>query len=82
MTATFAALTKATKLSSLEECIAAEYRYVYRALVGHDLYEGVRALLVDKDRNPQWQFATIADVPDAIVEAHFAPLGDDEWQAR
>ena len=36
-----------------------------------DFPEGVRAHLVDKDKQPRWQFASIADVPDAYVDAHF-----------
>jgi hypothetical protein len=38
--------------------------------------EGVRALLVDKDRQPKWQFATVQDVPMDVLESFFAePLG-------
>lgn len=35
--------------------------------------EGVRALLIDKDRNPQWKFTHIGDVPEAEIEAFFQP---------
>ncbi len=44
--------------------------------------EGVRALLIDKDRNPQWEYASVADVPAAEIEAFFVeswaqhPLAD------
>ncbi len=40
-----------------------------------DFPEGVRALLVDKDRNPGWRFASTADVPSDYVLAHF----DSPW---
>ncbi|MBU0536827.1 MAG: enoyl-CoA hydratase/isomerase family protein, partial [Gammaproteobacteria bacterium] len=33
--------------------------------------EGVRALLIDKDKNPAWQHASPADVPQALIEQHF-----------
>ncbi|MCR8921543.1 enoyl-CoA hydratase/isomerase family protein [Dasania sp. GY-MA-18] len=35
--------------------------------------EGVRALLVDKDKNPQWQYKTLAEVDDAVVDSFFEP---------
>jgi enoyl-CoA hydratase len=57
-----------------ETCMRAEFRIVSRIIHGHDFYEGVRAVIVDKDNKPQWQPATLADVSDAEVERHFAPL--------
>ena len=56
----------------------AEMRIVSRIVHGHDFYEGVRAVIVDKDNAPRWQPATLAEVSDAEVERHFAPLGEDE----
>jgi len=40
---------------------------------GHDMAEGIRAQLVDKDRNPQWSPATVEEVSDEAVAAHFGP---------
>lgn len=82
MVASFVAINNARNLDTLEACIAAEYRFVYRTLEGHDLYEGVRAILVDKDRNPKWEFVSLEDVPQSRIAAEFAPLGKDEWRAR
>lgn len=42
-----------------------------------DLAEGIRALLVDKDRTPKWSYATVAEVPEEVVQRHFPPLWDD-----
>ena len=53
-------------------------RIVSRIVYGHDFYEGVRAVIVDKDNAPRWQPATLAEVSDAEVERHFAPLGEHE----
>jgi enoyl-CoA hydratase len=54
-----------------------EYRIVCRIAEGHDFYEGVRAVIVDKDQRPAWRPARIEDVDLAAVERHFAPLPDD-----
>ena len=63
---------------SFEECMAHEFRIVSRLVYGHDFYEGVRAVIVDKDNAPRWNPATLGDVTDAEVEKHFASLGADE----
>jgi len=59
-------------------CIKLEWRMMSRMARGHDFYEGVRARLVEKDNAPRWQYAQLADVPQAAVDAVFAPLPDDE----
>jgi len=59
---------------SFEDCMRCEYRIVSRIVHGHDFYEGVRAVIVDKDNAPRWSPATLGEVADADVERHFAPL--------
>ncbi len=55
-----------------------EYRVVCAIKSGSDFFEGVRAQLVDKDRNPKWSPATLAEVSDAEVDRYFqAPAGGD-----
>ncbi len=56
------------------ECMRMEYRIVSRILDGHDFYEGVRAVVIDKDQKPVWNPATLDGVSDAAVAAYFAPL--------
>ncbi|MEO8283407.1 MAG: enoyl-CoA hydratase/isomerase family protein [Pseudarthrobacter sp.] len=65
---------------SLAEALAQEYRVGLRSLEGQDFREGIRAQVVDKDRNPQWKPASLAGVTAADVEHYFAPLGDRELQ--
>ncbi|MBK9082403.1 MAG: enoyl-CoA hydratase/isomerase family protein [Rhizobiales bacterium] len=60
------------------EAMRVEYRIVSRVARGVDFYEGVRALIVDKDNAPAWSPADSAAVSPASVEAYFAPLGPDE----
>jgi len=55
-------------------CMRTEFRIVSRVIHGNDFYEGVRAVIVDKDNKPRWQPATLADVSETEVELHFAPL--------
>ena len=62
---------------SFEECMQAEFRIVSRIVHGHDFYEGVRAAIVAKDNAPAWRPATLAEVTDAEIERHFAPLDDE-----
>ena len=57
-----------------------EFRIVSRIVHGHDFYEGVRAVVVDKDNAPRWQPDTIAALDPAAVDAHFAPLGAGELE--
>jgi enoyl-CoA hydratase len=66
------------KAWSFEECMQAELRIVSRIVHGHDFYEGVRAVIVEKDNTPRWQPASLAEVSGADIEKHFAALGADE----
>lgn len=62
----------------LDEALALEYRLTQHIMAGHDFYEGVRAMLIDRDRKPQWRPATLAEVSNGMVDSHFAPIGDRE----
>ncbi|NKX86830.1 enoyl-CoA hydratase/isomerase family protein [Nocardia coubleae] len=75
---TLRALRSARELTSLEEVLNQEYRVSVAALGSHDLVEGIRAQVIDKDRNPRWSPATLAEVADAEVAAYFAGLGAKE----
>jgi hypothetical protein len=43
-----------------------------------DVKEGIRALLIDKDKAPRWHHESVADVPDADIEALMTPLWSDD----
>jgi enoyl-CoA hydratase len=67
------AIRRAAKLDTLEDVLRQEYRTSCGSLRSHDLVEGIRAQVIDKDRNPKWSPATLAAVTTADVEAYFAP---------
>jgi enoyl-CoA hydratase len=62
---------------SFEDCMCAEWRIVSRVAYGEDFYEGIRAVIIDKDNRPRWRPATLAEVGEAEIERHFAPLADE-----
>ena len=57
-----------------DEALRMDYRIVSRICRGHDFYEGVRAVIVDKDNRPHWS----PPPSRADIDAYFAPLGEDE----
>lgn len=59
---------------SFEECMRIEFRIVSHILEGHDFYEGVRSVLIDRDNAPDWRPATIADLDRRAIEAHFTTV--------
>ncbi|MEX0283597.1 MAG: enoyl-CoA hydratase/isomerase family protein [Paracoccaceae bacterium] len=63
---------------TLQEALAQEFRYVWRCMERGDFLEGIRAQVIDKDRNPTWRHGAAEDVSDAEVAAMLAPLGADE----
>lgn len=64
------------KETSLEACLEREFAATAAVLRSHDFYEGVRAAVVDKDRNPQWSPARLSDVTEEDVAAFLAPAVD------
>lgn len=75
---TLASLRAARRSLGLVETLQREYRVSLRSLAGHDLVEGIRAQVIDKDRNPQWSPATLAEVTEADIDTYFAGLGPRE----
>jgi len=62
----------------LDAALILEYRLTQHVMEGHDFYEGVRAVVVDKDQMPRWQPASLAEVDQEIVEGYFTPIGARE----
>ncbi|MFC6655874.1 enoyl-CoA hydratase/isomerase family protein [Roseibium salinum] len=63
---------------SFNECMRLEYRIVCHILEGRDFFEGVRAVLVDKDQNPQWSPSQLGQVDSGDLASYFQePSGGD-----
>ena len=70
------------QFASLADVLRTDLTVGVQCAAHHDFIEGVRAVLVDKDHAPRWQYPTLAEVPDALIEEHFVepwkvhPLAD------
>jgi enoyl-CoA hydratase/carnithine racemase len=65
---------KRCKSHTLEQCFESELNLSLRCCQQNEFSEGVRALLVDKDKNPQWRYQDINDIDHKIIEWFFKPL--------
>jgi enoyl-CoA hydratase/carnithine racemase len=69
---------KRCAMRSFEDTMTIEYRMSQRCMqTGHDFFEGVRALLIDKDQKPKWNPPTIEGVTREMVDSHFKPVAND-----
>lgn len=74
---TLESVRRAAKLATLEDVLVQEYRVSSAASRSHDLVEGIRAQIIDKDRNPKWNPPSLASVTEQDVENYFAPADPD-----
>jgi enoyl-CoA hydratase len=73
---TLAQLRRGRRLD-FSECMRTEFRIVSRLLFGHDLYEGIRSVIIDKDQAPHWRPSSLEAVSETEVERHFEPQIDE-----
>lgn len=64
--------------NKIEPALMQEYRFTYRSASEGDFVEGIRAAIIDKDRNPNWKIPTLRDVKDVDVTKMLMPLGENE----
>lgn len=64
--------------ATLEECLAREYRAALAVFASDDFREGIRAAIIDKDRDPKWSPSTIKEVTPEMIAPYFANVGADE----
>jgi enoyl-CoA hydratase len=63
---------------TLREALKSEYRFTYRSMEHGDFLEGIRAQVIDKDREPAWRHDGLDTVRPEEVTAMLAPLGENE----
>jgi enoyl-CoA hydratase len=78
MVVTLKLLRLARASSSLEACLVREYRAALQVFASDDFREGVRAAVIDKDRNQKWSPPEIEAVTPEMVAPYFAEIGADE----
>jgi len=72
---------RAREEGTIEHALRQEYRFTSRSASDGDFVEGIRAAIIDKDRNPRWRHASVEAVTAAIAEAMLSqpPGGDIEF---
>jgi enoyl-CoA hydratase len=55
--------------------LAREYRAALEVFRSDDFREGVRAAVIDKDRNPKWSPPRVEDVTPEMLARYLAPIG-------
>ncbi|XP_071718434.1 3-hydroxyisobutyryl-CoA hydrolase 1-like [Rutidosis leptorrhynchoides] len=71
------------RLEGVGQCLIREYRMVCCVIQGEfsrDVFEGCRALLLDKDKNPKWEPSKLEKVSDRMVDCYFEALNDKDWE--
>ncbi|KAL6008489.1 hypothetical protein ACLOJK_034001 [Asimina triloba] len=71
------------RLQSVGQCLIREYRiccHVFRGEVSRDFFEGCRAVLLDKDKNPKWEPSKLDLVGEKMVDQYFSRVDDEEWK--
>ncbi len=75
---TLRGLRAAREADALGASLQEEFRLAQVCAQGHDLVEGIRAAIVDKDRNPKWSPARLEEVTEAFLEGSFRNAQADE----
>ncbi|XP_009794378.1 3-hydroxyisobutyryl-CoA hydrolase 1-like isoform X3 [Nicotiana tabacum] len=71
------------RLQGIGCCLIREYRivcHVLRAEYSNDYFEGCRAILEDKDRNPKWEPSRLDLIRDDDVARYFSKIDDEDWE--
>eukprot|EP00262_Sarcandra_glabra_P014442 TRINITY_DN4232_c0_g1_i1.p1 TRINITY_DN4232_c0_g1~~TRINITY_DN4232_c0_g1_i1.p1 ORF type:complete len:379 (-),score=74.59 TRINITY_DN4232_c0_g1_i1:452-1588(-) len=71
------------RLQNIGQCLMRDYRiccHILRSEVSKDFFEGCRALLLDKDKNPKWEPSKLELISDEMVNRYFSRVDDAEWE--
>jgi len=78
----FRQLREGRRLATFAEAMRMEYRIACGCWRGYDFFEGIRAVVIDKDNAPRWRPADLAGVRASDVEEYFAPVeGEPDFAA-
>jgi enoyl-CoA hydratase/carnithine racemase len=80
MAAALDLVRRARGSDGIRPALAAEYRFTHRAPECGDFLEGIRALIIDKDRRPVWRHDDPRAVPARAVSDMLMPLGEADWR--
>ncbi len=69
-------LRAARHSASLRDCLEREFIAAHQVLASDEFHEGVRAAVIDKDRNPHWNPASLDAVTEAVLAPYFTPRAD------
>jgi len=56
----------------LKECYAMDSTMAKHFLKGKDVFEGIRAILLEKTKDPQWEYSSLEEVPEERVLTYFS----------
>ncbi|KAG8485812.1 hypothetical protein CXB51_019159 [Gossypium anomalum] len=71
------------RVQGVGACLAREYRMVCHVMRGefsNDFFEGCRAILLDKDKNPKWEPSKLEHIADTTVDRYFSKVKDEDWE--
>jgi enoyl-CoA hydratase len=60
----------------LAHCLQLDYQLLYHFMSHSDFFEGVRALLIDKDKHPHWSYSDWESIPYSVLQSYFYPNQD------
>ena len=70
----FEIIARVRDMQTVEQALEQELCFTWRSMSDGEFLEGVRAQIIDKDRNPQWRIARLEDVTPEMIAAMLAPV--------
>ncbi|CAN1179567.1 3-hydroxyisobutyryl-CoA hydrolase 1 [Linum perenne] len=71
------------RIQGVGQCLTREFRMVCHVMEGKlskDFFEGCRAILLDKDKNPKWEPSKLELISEGMVDQYFSRMDDTDWE--